>query len=118
MEDKMASNDGFFKGFVLGGLIGGFVALLFAPKTGKEFREELGEESEKLISKAKKDFESATKAAAHSYEKGRDKFIENIVDSGTGREKSQSKKKSAQVSSDEEGTKTQNKQRKKTSSKK
>jgi len=39
----MASSDGFFKGFILGGLIGGFAALLLAPKTGKEFREELGE---------------------------------------------------------------------------
>jgi gas vesicle protein len=82
MEDKMASKDGFFKGFVLGSLIGGFAALLLAPKTGKEFREDLEEDSEKIFKKAKKDFETAKKAAAHSYEVGRDKFMEKMVDSG------------------------------------
>ena len=76
----MASKDGFFKGFVLGSLIGGFAALLLAPKTGKEFREDLEEESEKIFKKARKDFETAQKAAAHSYEIGRDKFMEKMVE--------------------------------------
>jgi len=76
----MADNGGFLKGFILGGLIGGFAALVLAPKTGKEFREELGEESEKFLNKTKKDFEHAKKAAAQSYESGRDKFMNKMVE--------------------------------------
>lgn len=114
----MASNDGFFKGFVLGGLIGGFLGLLLAPKTGKEFREELGEESEKIFEKAKKDFDIAKKAAAHSYEVGRDKFMENIVDSDLKNEMPESKKSKLSTESEKEEIVKKTKPRKKTSSKK
>ncbi len=79
MEENMAENDGFIKGFFIGGLIGAFVGLLAAPKTGKEFREELGEESEKFFNRTKKDFDNAKKAAAQSFDVGRDKFMEKIV---------------------------------------
>lgn len=38
----MASNgDDFFKGFIFGGLVGAVVALLYAPKSGKEVREDI-----------------------------------------------------------------------------
>ena len=50
--------------------------------------------------KAQKDFEMASKAAAHSYEKGRDKFMEKIVDSETEIEKSGAKKKESPAVSD------------------
>lgn len=45
------------KGFVLGGLIGFAAGILFAPKSGKDTREELLEESEDLIEKAKREFD-------------------------------------------------------------
>lgn len=112
----MASNNGFFKGFVLGSLIGGFAALLLAPKTGKEFREDLDEESDKIFKKAKKDFETAKKAAAHSYEVGRDKFMEKMVDGGDENDRPK-KEKGTETSEKPEAVK-KIKSRKKTSTKK
>ena len=53
----MASNGDMFKGFVLGGLIGVAVGVLFAPKSGKDFREDLKEESDDLIGKAKSELD-------------------------------------------------------------
>ena len=102
----------------MGGLIGGFAALLLAPKTGKEFREEFGEESEKWISKAKKDLETATKAAAHSYEKGRDKFIEKMADSKVDENEPVEKKKQSPAKTKKKGMSTQPKTHKKISTKK
>ncbi len=48
----------FISGFLVGGLIGAGLALLFAPKSGKETREDIKREIEKLIEAGK------TKAAA------------------------------------------------------
>ena len=39
--------------FIIGGLIGAGIALLFAPKSGEELRKDLGEKITKLINKAK-----------------------------------------------------------------
>jgi gas vesicle protein len=53
----MASNGDLFKGFILGGLVGAAIGVLFAPKSGKDTREELMEESDDLLSKAKDELE-------------------------------------------------------------
>lgn len=37
----MAQRKGFFKGVIIGGLVGSVVALLFAPKSGKETQEDI-----------------------------------------------------------------------------
>ena len=77
----MADNGGgFFRGFLFGGIIGAAVGILLAPKSGRETREELGEEAEKYYSLAKKDLEHAKKAALKSFEEGRDKIIEKLAD--------------------------------------
>jgi len=75
----MAENgDHFFKGFVIGGIVGAIVGLLLAPKSGKELRAELSEESKKLLSKTREDLEHAKKAAVHTYESSRNKLIEQL----------------------------------------
>jgi gas vesicle protein len=71
--------DSFFKGLVLGGIIGGVIGVLFAPKSGKETREELSEESEKLINQFKSDIENAKKAALKSFDQSKDIIIEKLV---------------------------------------
>ncbi|MCX7880583.1 MAG: YtxH domain-containing protein [Ignavibacteria bacterium] len=53
----MASNGNeYFKGFILGSIFGGavgaFLALLFAPKSGREFRKELADKTNELYRKA------------------------------------------------------------------
>lgn len=76
MSDK---GDNFFKGFVFGGIIGTIAGVLLAPKSGREMRDELGEEAEKLFTHTKSDFEHARKAAMKSFEEGRDKIIEKLT---------------------------------------
>jgi len=50
-------NGGFFKGLFIGGLIGAVIGILYAPKSGKETREELARQADEIITKAKEDFE-------------------------------------------------------------
>ncbi|MBN2365331.1 MAG: YtxH domain-containing protein, partial [Calditrichaeota bacterium] len=38
----------FFKGFFFGGLIGAAFALLYAPQSGKETRDEIGKKADEL----------------------------------------------------------------------
>jgi gas vesicle protein len=77
MSDR---GDGFFKGFVIGGIIGAIAGVLLAPKSGRETREELGEEAEKLYTQTKSDFEHARKAAMKSFEEGRNKILDKLKD--------------------------------------
>jgi len=62
---------GFLKGLLIGGLIGVVAGILFAPKSGKETREQIAKKSDELITKAKEEFE-------HSLEKGK-KAYETMV---------------------------------------
>jgi gas vesicle protein len=48
------------KGFIIGGLIGAVLGILYAPKSGKETREEIRRSSEELVGKAKAQFEELT----------------------------------------------------------
>jgi len=50
MSDKSSKN--FLYGFIAGGVIGAAIALLYAPKTGKEMRESLKKNAEKVIGEA------------------------------------------------------------------
>ncbi len=70
--------DSFFKGFIFGGIFGAVLGVLLAPKSGREMREDLGEEAEKVYAQTKSDFEHARKAAMKSFEEGRDKIIEKL----------------------------------------
>jgi gas vesicle protein len=67
-------NDHFFKGFILGGMIGAVLGILFAPKPGREMREELSDETEKLVNKLKTDIEKAKE----TFEEGKQKIIEKL----------------------------------------
>jgi gas vesicle protein len=50
MSDK--SSKGFIYGFLAGGIIGAVVALLYAPKTGKEMRDSIKKNAEKVMGEA------------------------------------------------------------------
>ena len=73
------SSDKFFKGFVFGGFIGAAFGFLFAPKPGREMREELGEEIDKIFDFTRDDLENAKKAAKKTYEESKDKIIEKLI---------------------------------------
>jgi gas vesicle protein len=69
-EYSMAADD-CAKGLIIGGLIGAALGILYAPKSGKETREEICKSTGDALEKAKKSYEEARKK------------IENV----TGREK-------------------------------
>ena len=76
----MASNgDNFFKGFVFGTIVGGILGVLFAPKSGKEMREDLSGETEKILARAKVDIENARKAAMHTFDESKDRIIDKLA---------------------------------------
>lgn len=47
-EEQKASWESFFQGFIAGGLIGAGLALIFAPKSGRELREDIKKKSAEL----------------------------------------------------------------------
>jgi gas vesicle protein len=52
-------NGGLLKGLIIGGLIGAVLGILYAPKSGKEMREELAGKTDELLSKAREEYEKA-----------------------------------------------------------
>jgi len=66
--------DNFVKGFLLGGLIGAVVGILFAPKAGREMRQEISDETEKMVNKLKADLEKAKV----TFEEGKQKIMEKL----------------------------------------
>lgn len=58
----MSQNGGdFLKGLLFGGLIGALLGVLYAPKSGRETREELTHKADEFISKAKEELEKNRK---------------------------------------------------------
>ena len=54
----MAMDDG-IKGLIVGALIGAALGILYAPKSGKETREELSKSADEIFEKAKEQYEAA-----------------------------------------------------------
>ncbi len=54
----MAAND-WVKGFIVGGLVGAVLGILYAPKSGRETREDIFKSTEELLVKAKEQYEQA-----------------------------------------------------------
>ncbi len=58
----------FLKGMLIGGIIGAVVGILYAPKSGKETREEIGRKAEELVAKAREEYEQALEKSRKTYE--------------------------------------------------
>ena len=56
------------KGLVIGGLIGVGLGILYAPKSGKETREDIARKTEDLLGKAKEEYEKAVEKSKRAYE--------------------------------------------------
>ena len=61
------AND-FIKGFLVGGLIGAVLGILYAPQSGKETREDITRKTEDLIAKAKEEYEVTLEKSKKVYE--------------------------------------------------
>jgi gas vesicle protein len=64
----MSKDYDFVAGFVVGGLIGAVIGILYAPKSGKETREEIGQKADELLSKAKEEYGHAVEKSREAYE--------------------------------------------------
>jgi gas vesicle protein len=60
--------DNFFMGLVIGGVLGALVGVLFAPKSGRELREELGGKAEEALIKAKEDYQETLEKSKKAYD--------------------------------------------------
>jgi len=63
MAYDRGGDSGFFKGFLFGGVIGAIAALLLAPKTGREMREDISKRSRELKDDIELTLEQAVKRA-------------------------------------------------------
>ena len=61
-------NGDLLKGLLIGGLIGVVAGILYAPKSGKETREDIARTTEDLLSRAKDEYEKAVEKSKAAYE--------------------------------------------------
>jgi gas vesicle protein len=61
-------NSDLLKGLFIGGLIGVALGILFAPKSGKETREDIARKADELSGKAKEEYQKAMEKSKTSYE--------------------------------------------------
>lgn len=72
----MSNSRDFLKGLIIGGLIGAAAGILFAPKSGKETREDISRKTQDLLSRAKEEYETAMEKSKKAYEAAMDKMKE------------------------------------------
>ena len=79
MSDSRALE--FIKGLLIGGAVGAVAALLYAPKSGRETREELGGRMDDVYAKAREEYEASLERARRSYDStiSRIKDLENTA---------------------------------------
>jgi gas vesicle protein len=91
MSNNGNSGFDFFKGFLFGGVVGAVIALLYAPKSGKETRDEIRKRSLELRDDAEAKLELAKQQAENYLEEAKKKLevlrkeIESAVDSIKGK---------------------------------
>ena len=61
-------NNNLLKGLFVGGLIGMALGILFAPKSGKETREDIARKADELLFKAKEEYDSAVEKSKTAYD--------------------------------------------------
>ncbi|MFQ5603165.1 MAG: YtxH domain-containing protein [bacterium] len=76
MSDNGDSGFNFFKGFLFGGIVGAVIAILYAPKSGKEVREDLRTRSLELRGDAEAKLQLAQKKAEAILEETKKKLEE------------------------------------------
>ncbi|MGQ9851995.1 MAG: YtxH domain-containing protein [Candidatus Oleimicrobiaceae bacterium] len=61
----------FLKGFLIGGAVGAIIALLYAPKAGKETREDIKKRTEEFLQDAEREIAELKRRAATLVSEGR-----------------------------------------------
>ena len=71
MSEKIVD---FVKGFLIGGVIGAALGILYAPKSGEETREDISKKTDELLAKAKEEYEQAAKKLSDLAERGKEEI--------------------------------------------
>jgi len=71
----MAADD-CVKGLIIGGLIGAALGILYAPKSGKETREEISHSAEELLKKTRAQYEEVCKKIEKLADREKELLIE------------------------------------------
>lgn len=71
---------GLLVGFLTGGIVGAAVALLYAPKSGKELRQDIKGKTDELLDEAEKYLDVAKEKATNMYNEGRKKSEQLVAD--------------------------------------
>ncbi|MBC7185430.1 MAG: YtxH domain-containing protein [Calditrichaeota bacterium] len=66
----------FLKGFLIGGAVGAIIALLYAPKSGKETREDIKKRTEEFLEEADRELAELKRRAATLVGEGRRRAAE------------------------------------------
>jgi gas vesicle protein len=61
-------NGDFFKGLFFGGVIGGLLGILYAPKSGERTRRDIHKKTDEFIAKGKEGYEDAVERTQESYQ--------------------------------------------------
>jgi gas vesicle protein len=80
MSKESNIGKGLFVGFLTGGLIGAAIALLYAPKSGKELRKDIKEKTDDLLDEAEKYVGLAKEKATAAYNEGKKKSERLVSD--------------------------------------
>jgi len=72
--NEQSTGRGFLLGIIVGAVVGGAVALLFAPKSGMETRALIKEKAEEATEKVKETADKAREAAINAEKKLTEKF--------------------------------------------
>lgn len=80
MENRTSSSKGFLLGLLAGGAIGSITALLYAPKSGRELRKDIGNKSREVVKGTEQYIDSAKTRAANIISDGRKKAESMISD--------------------------------------
>ena len=79
----MSREGDFIKGILIGGLIGAAIGILYAPRSGRETREEIARKSDELLSKARDEYEKGLEKGRKAYEELQGK-VTNWTETGKG----------------------------------
>lgn len=78
MQESRSSTKSFLWGLIAGGITGGLVALLYAPKSGRETRRDIGRKKDEIIREAGNYLDQAQSKASDILSDGRKK-AENLI---------------------------------------
>ena len=72
------NNSDLLAGLLIGGLIGAALGILYAPKSGKDTRDDIAGKAKELLGKAKEEYEGAIEKSKAAYESA----VKHLKDSG------------------------------------